>query len=301
MSVNGGVVSVRIRYARHQGELVPRELLDRPAEQWPFNHKQLKCEDCDASIEAVIRHQRAGRSVHGHFRLRKGQQHAADCRFNVETRLRILAADYPDVGDVLDGVFRLDLRSPRPDAASGAGDDSSSPDEGGSATRTEYGSSGQTIARSLQAASQIRRVIHDFDEDPDAATYFKGVYEGKVYRWEHFFFDSQKDTKRLTREINKGKSGSVHPLVVRGTVMFRDTPKKGRGVALVLKADQQAKWPSSTKGVKVVIRSEVAGHLPYDKGDTIIAYGRWGRFSPDGGKNDEAQLWTHDPRNATRD
>lgn len=287
----------RLPEAEYRGRRVSRDELEDHENKWAFDRRQLICggEGCTADVSAVIPHKREGNRVEGHFRLGSDQQHSSECKYNVAHRVRVLAAEYQDAGGMLEGVYRLELREPV-NVLEAEAESSGEPGRSGS-TGVEYHPSGETIPRTLQAAKQIQRLIHEFMDDPEVAARFRGVYRGDEYGWSEFFFEAAHDARRLAASISGNQH---HPRVVRGTVRFRDTDRKGTGVALVLDSDLQAKWPRSKQGVKVVLRTNDPSHLPYEPGDVVIAYGLWGKFSP-GGAKDEAQLWVHEPRNVTPD
>ena len=245
------------------------------------------CGECTALVTAVAGYSRGSTNVLPLYRLRGHGQHDDDCQYDFDRRVGRLVRENAGLVARTGDEYRLRVEvKSLPDGSSWIAEKPGNP-----RSRIEfYRNTRRILSPSLKAAADIVRLLRSFADAPDAAQCFKATFEGRSIPWSQFCFEIPRDLERFRREVARSPSW---PRVVIGRVGNVHEGSNGQTfITLENKNRGQDGGPMRAEGgVPIVVRLATKEAPTYARGDVVLAFGTWVRFTPDSGAKDYFTLW----------
>jgi hypothetical protein len=281
------------RDARSRGH--PRAAIDAVPPPYEAD-RPLRCGGCDVGVRGTRSHSRRVADgdviqVMAYYSVVNHGEHERGCRYDFRHRAQQLIRD--SRGTVVRKGEVYELRMPEPDTVEPV--DQLRPSAGGvPRARLEVSVSDRELAPSLGSAAQIVRLLHEFDDDPDAVRRFRVRHAGRTFTWERFC-RSTGELASIASFLRMPTAGQ-HPLALYGTV--RSVRSSRRGDSRELCDDQSGflDLVGEERRLTVVVRSRNAkAFAKIGVGDQWLGYGKWGLWIPDRKPFAEIQLWVDGP------
>lgn len=221
-----------------------------------------------------------------YYSLVRHGEHDPGCRYDFKNRAEQVIRD--SRGTVVRDGEVYELRVANPDTVDSP-DRSLPSTRGRPRARLQVSASDHQLTPSLNSAARIVRLLHDFDDDPEAVARFRAHYRGRTNPWDRFC--------RTTGELIA--IGAIltapqilqHSLALHGIVK---TVRPTKGGDLYELCDDQVGYlddPAGRRRLYVRVRSyNVDAFAGVNAGDRWLAYGSWELWRADHARLAEIQL-----------